>query len=489
VLGLLAITLAASYATLRGQASARHLARNTGRSLDARAAAESGMAAALRAISSSGWAGVDAPLNAQLTDDSWYEVAFTTGDTELTSGHPDYAEWPYRLTIVSTGYAADPADPSIRSVHRVRTVMQLVRKKFCDSPSNWTTLTNHSVYQWRNSNAFLQVPFRATGNMFIRGRLFLSAEYPQHAAARERYLTDLNWMRIAGMSDYRPLNGPLTIYYGLQDAATMNLLQNNLSINTSDTNAGTSAPLTHPGVVSSYRLYPGGKLYTTPVIQDTYGSTLSNVSLAANPQTNPLGLFRSRGALSVQSNVQIRGTVITDGASPEIQVYGTNVILEPANLPNLENSSQTWQLPCALVLEDLRIHPNTNVQMRGTTIVWDEFELRRGAPATQFSLTGNIFSAAFLVRGRDTWTLNAAQWQAHYNAFIAQWNISNPPHRLFFPLWMQHTAGFTAQPTLTVQPNSSGVRSRWQDWSQPVYVPDPADEGLRWNLVRYEDGV
>ena len=39
VLGLLAITLAISYATLRGQGTTVELARNNGRSLDARVAA------------------------------------------------------------------------------------------------------------------------------------------------------------------------------------------------------------------------------------------------------------------------------------------------------------------------------------------------------------------------------------------------------------------------------------------------------------------
>src|SRR5687768_11775697 len=74
VLGLLAVTLAVSYATLRTQASAVHTARNVGRTLDARLAAESGLAAATRQISESTWAGVDVPISANMSDDCWYEV-------------------------------------------------------------------------------------------------------------------------------------------------------------------------------------------------------------------------------------------------------------------------------------------------------------------------------------------------------------------------------------------------------------------------------
>ncbi len=49
VLGLLAVTLAVSYATLRGQGTTTQLAWNNSRALDASEAARSGLAAALRA--------------------------------------------------------------------------------------------------------------------------------------------------------------------------------------------------------------------------------------------------------------------------------------------------------------------------------------------------------------------------------------------------------------------------------------------------------
>ena len=62
VLGVLAITLAVCYATLRGQGTTAQLARNNSRALQARAAAHSGLAAALRKMSESTWSGVGVPL-------------------------------------------------------------------------------------------------------------------------------------------------------------------------------------------------------------------------------------------------------------------------------------------------------------------------------------------------------------------------------------------------------------------------------------------
>src|SRR6266487_4394057 len=73
VLGLLAITLAISYATLRGQGTTSQLARNNSRALDARVAAQSGLAAALRKISENAWGGVNTTLSSYITNNSWYQ--------------------------------------------------------------------------------------------------------------------------------------------------------------------------------------------------------------------------------------------------------------------------------------------------------------------------------------------------------------------------------------------------------------------------------
>src|SRR5438128_31678 len=92
VLGLLAVTLAISYATLRTQATTSELARNSSRALDAREAAQSGLAAALRKISENAWTGIDAPISGNVTPNSWYQVTFTTGDSKLATTDPLYSE-------------------------------------------------------------------------------------------------------------------------------------------------------------------------------------------------------------------------------------------------------------------------------------------------------------------------------------------------------------------------------------------------------------
>jgi hypothetical protein len=507
VLGLLAVTLAVSYAALRTQGTTANTARNASRTLDARLAAESGLAAAMHKISDASWQGVDIALHGDVTDDSWYEVSFTTGDTKLLPGSPSYAELPYRLTITSTGYAEDPANPDLRAIHRVRSVVQLARRQMPSDPGNWSLLTAATIYQWANRSTVVQGPVRVSGPSSINGKLFLFSTYPSYVLARDQYLTHLNAMRLAGRGDHRPFNGPLGIAYTRQDVATLNHVQVKLALATTDSSlVATTAPLTHPGIIAGYRLYPGGKVYEPPVLQTTYGASLANLTLGPDPADNPLGLFRSSGPLAINNNVRITGTIVTDSSSPEIQIHGTNVLLEAASLPRLEGSSQTLQLPVALVKTHLRINSNSSSQIKGTTIVWDDFEIKTGTPTTQFTLNGNLFTAGLNLRGRDGWTMTVSDWTSDYNDFngigllnaillAARLNAVRTSQGLpggatvHFPEYMQYVRGFNFQPTLTLQPNSSGVIPHWQDWTQPIFIKDPGDPGLRWNLVRYEDGI
>jgi hypothetical protein len=489
VLGLLAITLAISYATLRGQGTTSQLAQNNSRALDARAAAQSGLAAALRKISENAWSGVAIPLGSNVTNHSWYQVTFTTGDAKLATTDSQYGEYPFRLTIDSVGYAADPQNPAVRAEHHSRCVVQLVRKRLTAEPANWTTFTNNTVYQYSNDNVYVQFPVRIGGAATLMGRLSdFCTEYPGNVAARDQYLSDLKLRRVNGLPDYRPFPSSLTIR-GIatdQDAATMTLLTAKLGMVLVEPLVAPGTPVSHPGAVLTYKLYPGGKDYAVPILQNNYGNPIQNVTAGPDPVINPLGVFRSSGSLSVQSNVDITGTIITDGAT-EIQLTGTNIKLKPFNLPSLYGSSQIRQLPTAMILDDLELHSGASAQLNGAVIVWDEFEIKNGATSTSLNLTGNLLVKKLLLKGRAPWTQTAATWNTDNMLFAAQ--LVGPSPILYFPDYMQTQKGFVVKPNLTFSPDSSGVKPHWHDWSQPVYQADPADPGLKWEVVRWEEAL
>jgi hypothetical protein len=490
VLGMLAMTLALSYASLRGQATVAQLAENAGRGETARLAAESGAYAALRKISQSDWAGVGTTISGQVADNSWYEVNIQTGDAALTPADPKYGEYAYRLTITSTGYASDPANADVRAIHKIDVIVQLARRALYAEPANWASLESPAVYQWAFKSNVVQFPSRIEGPATILGKLNLASEYPATASTRQRYLKDLNGMRQAGLGDYRPLNGPVTIAYTRQDAGTVTQLQSDLGLATSDTTATTAAPQAHPNIVLSYKLYPGGKSYACTTFQTKYGSTLQNLTLAPDPLNNPLGIYRSNGPLTIGNNVNITGTIISSGTAPAIQISGKNVSIQPADLALLEQSTQVWQMPSLLVKDDLKVLPGANVTIKGQAWVYDEFDLQQGSLGTNFLLDGQLFASSMALHGHESLLLSTPIWDLQHALFLLQYK--NPPDAntvSYFPQLMKAYAGLPIQPTLTVRRNSSGVKYHWQTWTQPIYQKDPTDSGLRWNLIRWEESL
>jgi hypothetical protein len=209
-----------------------------------------------------------------------------------------------------------------------------------------------------------------------------------------------------------------------------------------------------------------------------------------SPVDNPLGLFRSNGSLTIHNNVDIRGTIITDGGGPEIQITGAGVVIKPATLPPLYGSSDSYQLPSALVMDDLRIGSGADARIEGMTVVWDEFELKSGLPTANFAFKGNLITSALLLRGRTNWIQTPATWGTDRTNFIIQsLNVLDLNRSLYFPDYLERIKGFTVKPALTFSADSSGVKPHWHDWSQAVYQPDPADPGLRWEVVRWEDNL
>ncbi len=488
VLGLLTITIAISYATLRGQGTTTQLARNGSRSLEARAAARSGISAALRAISENAWGGVGTPLTSRVTENSSYFVTFTTGDSKLTSTDPSYSEWPFRLTIDSIGTAADPLNTAIQSQYKSRCVVQLLRKNIVAEPATWSSIITQNVYQYSSADAYVQFPVKINGNATLLGKLQLCTEYPGNATARDKYLSGLA-LRTATLGDDRPFGLGKIYLKGLltqQDATTVTTMLT-VDLQTPAVEAlVTASPPNHPGAPASYRLYPGGIVYYPTQL----GSTLSGQTLAPDAKVNPLGIYCTSGSLAIQGNVHVTGTIITDGSGgSDIAFSQSNNVLQPYNLPALYGTSQVYQLPTLIAKANVNINKAANVQLSGAALCWKTFEIfnndSTAANSTTFTFTGNLITDTFKQHGRSTWTQTATQWNVDQLVFTGQ----SATGIKYFPDWEQNQRGFTVNPTLTFSPDSSGVKPHWHDWSQAVYQPDPSDPGLKWEVVRWEENL
>lgn len=295
-----------------------------------------------------------------------------------------------------------------------------------------------------------------------------------------RYLRDLEAMRVAGLGDRRPFSGPIDMPTSRTDKSTQALLADELNITLNDVAATNSAPLSHPGLVTAYRLYPGGKLYSVTTL------SVENITgpLTPDMETNPLGLFVREGRLQLGQDVAVEGTLITTGGQPDLQIAGDNVRISPVQLPSLYGTTEPIELPAAIVEDDVLVGPHSGTGIRGLVAAWDEFRWEEGDSSASCDFTGRLLSGQLQLRGRTDWDAIAnGTWESWLTQFVNQQD-GGEPH---FPQWLDGHAGLSPEPLLTIRPASAAVAYHWQDWSQPVFAAHPDDEGLVWDIVRWTD--
>lgn len=709
VLALLSITLALSYAMMRSQFTSAQIQLNYQRRSDARLAAYAGISLALRKMQESNWAGVTVPLAKDLGGGQSFVVRFETGDSSLQPTDPYYAEYPYRVTMTSTGTVTDPVTSVVTSTHTVRSTVQFVRRALSEPPGSWSGLQNYTLYQWGRGPddlVELDLPVRIEGPLFAQNEIKLGVNYPgdgddvpfagqidevvvfqqpltsqqiQNLAnrvitlssltsdtslqpiARWRFdepsgsfiarddfevsdglydgataggtpapyvggagsatfdgfndqihldevrvagkdITILAWfkpsafsstngriiskakglsdtehywmlstcqsgsnfrlrflvqtnqngsqtltasagnlavgtwvfaaavydgatmrlykdgvlvgsktmsgdlrnvhtlpvsignnppgspraqllrgwnrMRLLGV-DYRPVTGPINAPRALTPAKTQSLFEDELQVTWNNVGTNNSPPLTHPGAVLKYQLYPGGKVYDCRVLP----GTLQNVTLQPDPLTNPLGVYYRLGNLDVRDNVNVTGVLIVNAAltEPDIEIYGNNVVFNPISLPWLDGSAQGVQLPMAIVKDDFRIYDTARGTVNGLVAAWDECGFKSGSQTMAFTINGKLIVNQFYAEPRTQWAQTSSWWKDQTTAYLDSLSYGFPI--LFFPSWLQTFHKLDPVPHLIIRPDASNPAYHWPLWTEPIFVAHPADGGLRWEVL------
>ena len=134
ILLLLAMTLGLSYSLVRSQNTADHIERNADRRGMAQQAAMTGLMMAVKKMQTSAWAGVGTTYTGQPSSTQSFSVTYTAGDASLVSGSANYSDYPYRVTLLSTGTATDPIDATCISTHQTQAVVRLVPRALAASP-------------------------------------------------------------------------------------------------------------------------------------------------------------------------------------------------------------------------------------------------------------------------------------------------------------------------------------------------------------------
>ena len=483
VLVVISVAFALSYAIMRSQGTALLIQQNAHLGASARQAAMTGLTAALKKMHTDEWAGVDTTLSGSLGSHEGFEVTYTTGDPSLESGDDDYAEYPYRVTLLSTGYAADPGDPQRVVTHQMRAVVRLVPRKLADEPTDWATMQESTVHQSKKENFEVDIPCQFQGRVRVQGKLKIGAHYPNDGEAWWRYLRDLRLMRSAGYPDCRPFTGPVYLPYSEQDA--FHLLALTFALGVTANNAPlqeAASDWVKPTSLTSYQIYPGGPAYEIPEL----GDALENVTLKPDPASNPLGIFYRDGSITIRTNVTIRGSLF---CKDDITIEGEGVRFEPVELPGLSGSDVPLRLP-VVSCRNFTVKSTGGGSVAGLAAVFDEFKIEKGPETAQFSLTGRLITRKLYVKEREPW--KDLDWEGCYDDFEDQ--LHDDPSVPYFPIWMAGR-GRDPTPLLTIQPDSDPFTYHWHNWYDPIFVPHPDDAteldpdhpGLRWELIQWTD--
>lgn len=471
VLALVSMTLGVSYSLLRTQAASTSTSNNGKTQIGARQAAWTGLSAGMRRMSQTNWGGVGTTITGNLSGSDSFSVSYSIGDATLPTTGTGAESYPFCVTVVSTGYSADPSSSSVTTTYKVEAVLKLVPRALASNPSAWSTMLPYVYYQTSGDGLSIELPLRITGTQRWQGGLtsFL-ADYPNSTNSRNRFLSDLNVMRSNGYGDNRPFTGPVVLPTANTTSAIRSQLTTSLGITLTNSSAVTISNFTHPDAVTSYKMFAGGPSYTIP----TLGATVSNTTLQPDPLTNPAGIYSRSGDLTLGGNTTVVGTLIVTG---DVIFTGTNVSVVSNTLAPLTGTTVAPTLPVIMAGDDVVVQPGSASTVRGVVVAFDDFMSDAGTQSTTFDLDGNLFATTIAVDKRTEWDKGNGWWTSVFNLFGNQ-SVVN--------LWPVYTAllGLDYTPRLTIDPATDPAVKQWFNKDAPVYAVGSGDPGLQWSVLR-----
>lgn len=304
-------------------------------------------------------------------------------------------------------------------------------------------------------------------------------------SARGRYHADLHEMYVDGEGDYRPMTGPVHAPLSTWSDSTIALVRDNLDLTLVDIAEDNTPPASHPGEVTTYQLFPGGKIYNATALS----KDITYTTIKPDITTNPLGILYRNGDLHLWRNNTIRGTIINNGSTgKDISIYYSGNELLPVEILPLDGDSSTYQLPTVIAANSLDVSYGIESRIEGLVVVFKDFEIGNIWKEADFTINGCLMCEEFKIKTYSSYTYPDSNWMSVLYFYLKQFMVHNDSRIEFFPKWLKQNYQFSFKPCLTIKPEPEPVVYHFPDFSQPLYAPGAGDAGLRWDLLRWIDG-
>ena len=470
VLLLLSLTLALSYAAMRSQGTASMIQRNSDRRASARQDAITGLSMALKKMNRSDWGGVGTSLNGTLSTTDTFLVTYTSRRQQPKRRRPRSAlsgdaavDGLFGRFAAGTEHRHLPGARG-RPPHSAtggRRALQLAhdaeihplpnghaRNGFghplpVHRPCATASKARHRLPLSQQRFGAVAVHFRleryATGRLVRLSTVQRSGESPvRWARSKVLCLLDTR-IRHSGQQHDRAESG-----LGLGHADLLDHL---------------------PNLSRRTNLYGPGST-----------GTLRNQTLQPDPTNNPLGLFFTSGNVTINSNVTVNGSLFCGG---NITIAGTKVFFNAVALPPMAGTTGPVRLAAA-GCQNFTVNTAAGGQVTGPLAVFNSFQIQQGSVSMAFSVAGQLVARQITIQQRTEW--NQLNWGNCYTAFQTA-KLLFPLTVKYFPDWMNKNYACNPASQLNFGPESPAATYHWASSYNPIFVPNPSDGGLRWDLL------
>lgn len=390
-------------------------------------AAHAGIALALKDMQGTSWGNVGSnwtrTTNSDTEGTSQVTVEYLSYTPKSDEGIPE--DQGLRVLIRATGKWTSAANALRTVTRKVEGVVRMTPRSptrglatedyaaaedFKANPSTYDVAQGYAAFAWdRNSNDYSTVTIepgnRIEGRVYIRDYLETFQYSNMTTDARLDLLSAIGNRWATGTPhqvyhahpfgrELNPSGGDIT-YVG-----AVSLPNDMTRLKTTTALSGVlGIPSLVAGNYATYRVFEGGPLYESVVIS----SSLSNVTLRPTA-SNPLGIFRTTGSLTLNSNVTIQGTLLVAGS---LTVSGREVAISSLNWSGsqLLDESYLWsRLPAVLAGGDVEFEDSARIMIDGGMFAFGD--LIREAANYEFRdySTLNLSGTATAVPVQQPWS-------------------------------------------------------------------------------------